>query len=159
MLSNVRLFATPWTVAHQALLSMRFPRQEYWSRLPFSPPGHLPDLGIEPASPALAGDSLPPSHLWSPPFTLDISYGMRSQIGKCSPFVSSSSIKSSKLQCRASSCLQWLFVMLSRILFTFMVAEEFLLHIQVLKNFNDVVKKERNWSRSVMSDSLQPHGR
>ena len=48
-LSRVRLFATPWTVAHQALLSMGFPRQEYWSRLPF------PDPGIEPMSPESAG--------------------------------------------------------------------------------------------------------
>ena len=55
MLSCVQLFATPWTVAHQAPLSMAFPRQEYWSGLPFPPPGDLPDPGIEPASPALAG--------------------------------------------------------------------------------------------------------
>jgi len=46
---------TPWTVAHQALLSMEFPRQEYWSELPFPSPGHLPDPGIKLASPALAG--------------------------------------------------------------------------------------------------------
>ena len=42
---------TPWTVAHQALLSMGFPRQEYWSGLPFPSPGDLPDPGIRPASP------------------------------------------------------------------------------------------------------------
>ena len=47
--------ATPWTVALQALLSMGFPRQEYWSGLPFPSPGDLPDPGIEPVSPALAG--------------------------------------------------------------------------------------------------------
>ena len=45
----------PWTVAHQAALSMRFPKQEYWSGLPFPPPGDLPDPGIELVSPALAG--------------------------------------------------------------------------------------------------------
>jgi len=45
---------TPWTVARQALLFMGFSRQEYWSGLPFPPPGDLPDLGIEPVSPALA---------------------------------------------------------------------------------------------------------
>ena len=48
----------PWTVAHQAPLSMEFSREEYWSRLPFPPPGYLPDPGIEPSSlvsPALAG--------------------------------------------------------------------------------------------------------
>ena len=55
-------FATPWTVAHQAPLSMEFSRREYWSGLPFPPPGDLPDPGIEPASlasPALQGNSLP----------------------------------------------------------------------------------------------------
>ena len=46
---------TPWTVDGQAPLSMEFPRQEYWSGLPFPSPEHLPDPGIEPASPALAG--------------------------------------------------------------------------------------------------------
>ena len=39
---------TPWTVAHQAPLSMGFSRQEYWSGLPFPSPGHLPDPGMEP---------------------------------------------------------------------------------------------------------------
>ena len=48
--SCVRLFATPWTLAHQALLSMGFSRQEYWSRLPFPSPGDLPDPGIKPVS-------------------------------------------------------------------------------------------------------------
>ena len=45
------LLPTPWTVACQAPLSMGFSRQEYWSELPCSPPGDLPDPGIEPASP------------------------------------------------------------------------------------------------------------
>ena len=45
---------TSWTVASQAPLSMEFSRQEYWSGLPFSSPGDLPDPGIEPTSPALA---------------------------------------------------------------------------------------------------------
>ena len=57
-LSRVQLFATPWTVAHQAPLSMGFSRQEYWSGLPFPSPGDLPDPGIEPRSPALQADSL-----------------------------------------------------------------------------------------------------
>ena len=69
--SHIRLFATPWTVAHQAPLSTGFPRQEYWSGLPFPFPGDLPDPGIElvpPASLVLQADSLPfepsekPSH-------------------------------------------------------------------------------------------------
>ena len=57
-LSHVRLFATPWTVARQAPLSMRFSRQECWSGLPFPSPGDLPDPGIEPGSPALESDAL-----------------------------------------------------------------------------------------------------
>ena len=52
--SRVQLFATPWTVACQALLSMGFPRQEYWSGLPFPSPRDLPDLRIKPTFPALA---------------------------------------------------------------------------------------------------------
>ena len=52
-LSPVRLFATPWTVAHQAPPSMGFSRQEYWSGVPFPFPGDLPDPGIEPRSPTL----------------------------------------------------------------------------------------------------------
>ena len=56
-LSRVQLFATPWTTVHvlQAPLCMGFPRQEYWSGLPFPPPGNLLDPGINPVSPALAG--------------------------------------------------------------------------------------------------------
>ena len=51
-------FATLWTVARQAPLSLGFPKQGYWSGLPFPPPGNLPYRGIEPVSPmspALAG--------------------------------------------------------------------------------------------------------
>ena len=62
-MSRVRLFATPWTVAHQAPLSTQFPRQECWSGLPS--PGDLPNPGIEPGSPALQADSLL-SHQGSP---------------------------------------------------------------------------------------------
>ena len=51
--SHVQLFATPWTVAYQSLPSMGFSRQEYWSGLPFSSPGDLPNPGIEPGSPTL----------------------------------------------------------------------------------------------------------
>ena len=59
LLSHVRLFVTPWTVAYKALLSMEFSRQEYWSGLPFPSPGDLPNMGIEPRSPALQVDALP----------------------------------------------------------------------------------------------------
>ena len=58
VLSSVQLFVTPWTVAHQAPLSMGFSRQEYWSGFPCPPPGDLPSPGIKPmslVSPALAG--------------------------------------------------------------------------------------------------------
>ena len=58
-LSGVQLFATLWTVAHQAALFMGLPRQEYWSRLSFPPPGDLPNPKIKPASPALAGRVFP----------------------------------------------------------------------------------------------------
>ena len=60
--SCVQLFVTPWTVAHQAPLSLGFSRQEHWSGLPCPPPGDLPDPGTEPASlmsPALQVRSSP----------------------------------------------------------------------------------------------------
>ena len=56
-LSRVRLFATPWTVAHQAPPSMGFSRQEYWSGVPFPSPGDLPNPGIKPRSPAFQADA------------------------------------------------------------------------------------------------------
>ena len=59
LLSCARLFVTPWTAVHQAPLSMRFSRQGYWSGLPFSSSGDLPNPGIEPGSPVLQADSLP----------------------------------------------------------------------------------------------------
>ena len=58
LLSHVQLFATPWTVVHQAPLSMEFPRQEKWSGFPFPPLGHFPNAEIKPTSlvfPALVG--------------------------------------------------------------------------------------------------------
>ena len=58
LFSRVRLFSTPWTVAHQAPPSMGFSRQEYWSGLPSPSPGDLPNPGIEPTSPALEADAL-----------------------------------------------------------------------------------------------------
>ena len=57
-LSSVRLFASPWTLAYQAPLSMGFSRQECWSGLPFPSPGDFPDPGIKPGSPALQADAL-----------------------------------------------------------------------------------------------------
>ena len=58
LLSHVRLFATPWIVAHQAPPSMGFSTQEYWSGLPSPSPGDIPDSGIDPRSPALQADAL-----------------------------------------------------------------------------------------------------
>ena len=65
--SRVSLFATLWTVAHQAPPSMGFSRQEYWSGFPCPPSGDLPDPGIELAfltSPALAGGFFPTRITW-----------------------------------------------------------------------------------------------
>ena len=70
-LSRVQLFATPWTVARQAPLSMGFSKQEYWSGLPFPSPGDLPDPGIKPRSPALQADSLPSEPPGKPMTILD----------------------------------------------------------------------------------------
>ena len=67
LISCIRLFANPWAVAHQAPLSLEFPRPEYWSGLPFPPPGDLPDPGIKPASsesPALTGMFFTTSTTW-----------------------------------------------------------------------------------------------
>ena len=57
---------TPWTVAHQAPLSIGFSRQAYWSGLPFPSPRDLPNPGVEPRSPALQADSLPAELLGKP---------------------------------------------------------------------------------------------
>ena len=68
--SHVQLFATLWTIACQAPLSMGFSRQEYWSGLPCPPPGDLPNPGIEPASltsPALAGGFFTTDTTWEIP--------------------------------------------------------------------------------------------
>ena len=66
-LSRVRLFATPWTVARQAPLSMGFSRQEYWSGLPFPSPEDLPNPEIESRSPALQADALSSEPPGKPP--------------------------------------------------------------------------------------------
>ena len=74
VLSHVQPLATPRTVAHQAPLFMGFPRQEYWSELPFPPLGDIPDLGIKPLSlesPALAGGF----------FTIDVTWDVDITIG------------------------------------------------------------------------------
>ena len=73
LLSCVQLFVSPWTVAHQAPLSLGFPRQEHWSVLPCLPPGDLPFPGIKPAfimSLALAGSLFTTSTTWEAPLLL-----------------------------------------------------------------------------------------
>ena len=72
--SHAQLFATLWTAAHQASLSIGFSRQEYWSGLPFPSPGDLPDPGVEHKPPALQVNSLSLSHLGSPSICLDYYY-------------------------------------------------------------------------------------
>ena len=67
VLSRGRVFVTSWTAAQEAPLSMGFPRQEYWSGLPFLPPEDLPNPGIEPSSlssPALARGFFITSAIW-----------------------------------------------------------------------------------------------
>ena len=66
LLSRARLFATPWTVAYQAPLSMEFSRQEYWSVLPLPSPGNLPNPEIKAGSLVLHADSLLSDHEGSP---------------------------------------------------------------------------------------------
>ena len=69
-LSHVQLFATPWTDPTQAPPSMEFPRQKYWSGLPFPSPGDLSDPGIELRSPTLQADALPSEPPAKPPLEL-----------------------------------------------------------------------------------------
>ena len=71
--SHTQLFATPWTVAPQAPLSMGVSRQEYWSGLPFPSPGDLPNSGIEltsPMAPALAGRFFTTEPPGKPPYSM-----------------------------------------------------------------------------------------
>ena len=70
-LSRVQLFEIQWTVAYQASPSMGFSRQECWGGLPFPSPGNLPSPGIEPKSPALQADSLPPEPPGEPNIVMD----------------------------------------------------------------------------------------
>ena len=75
MFSCIQVFATPWTVPHQAPLSMEITREEYWSRLLFPNPGDLPQPGFEPTSLvslALTGRFFTPSTTWEPIFSLEL---------------------------------------------------------------------------------------
>ena len=68
----------PWTVAHQAALSMGFSGQEYWSGLPCFPPGDLPDPGIEPRFLALQADCLQSEPPGKPIF---VQIGLKNRVG------------------------------------------------------------------------------
>ena len=70
--SSILAWRIPWTVAHQAPLSLGFPRQEYWSGLPFPPPEDPFNPGIKPGSPAWQVDSLPLSHQGRPSKALQL---------------------------------------------------------------------------------------
>ena len=73
-LSSVQLFTTSWMVVLQAPLLREFSRQEYWSRLLFTPPGDLPDPGITFTSPAVAGRFLTTNATWEAPCSSQIDY-------------------------------------------------------------------------------------
>ena len=95
-LSHVRLFATqtPWTVAHQAPLSMGFSRQEYWSGLPFPSPRDHPDLGIEFKSPTLQAEALTSEPPGKPPVIyLGPNYGGGNEHQKV-PCIGTSNVRS-----------------------------------------------------------------
>ena len=99
LLSCVRLFTTAWLVAHQAPLSMKSSRQEYWSGLSFPSPRDLPNPGSEPRSPALQVNSLlsePPGkycHLFNPLLLLSRQvFGVASTISPPCPFSGQSGI-------------------------------------------------------------------
>ena len=85
LFSRFQLFATPWTVAHQAPPSMGYSRQDYWSGLSFPPPGYLPNPGIKLPSPALAGGFFKVSHQGSPYVILCCSSGAKSCLTLCNP--------------------------------------------------------------------------
>ena len=79
MLSHVRLSATPWTVACQALLFVGFSRPEYWSGLPFPPPGDLPNPRKEPTSPALVGRFFSTSTTWEALMVISVQFSSVAQ--------------------------------------------------------------------------------
>ena len=83
--SSILAWKIPWTVAYQAVRSIGFSRQEYWSGLPFLSPGDLPNPGIEPESPELQVDSLLLNH-WGSPKTFSTKGFLGARIQAYSPF-------------------------------------------------------------------------
>ena len=88
-------FAIPWTVSHQAPLSIEFPRQEYWSGLPFPSPGHLPDPGIEPGFLALAGRFFTTEQPGKPKVSIE----RNKYISYCFPFLRESNFSFTQKVC------------------------------------------------------------
>ena len=91
-------FVTPCTVAYQAPLSMGFPRQEYWGGLPCPSPGDLPDPGVEPTSPALAGGFFSTE----PPGKPENMNTYTLKMKKIRDFPGSPAVKTSQFQCRGA---------------------------------------------------------
>ena len=91
---------TLWTVAHQAPLSMAFPRQEYWSGFPFPSLGHLPDPGIEPVSPAITDGFFIAEPLGSP----NTGRGEVNEGKNCLPVNSSEVAQSCPTLCNPMDC-------------------------------------------------------
>ena len=83
LLSRVQLFVIPWTVAHQAPLSMEFSRQDCWSGLPFPPPEDLPNSGTEPGSAALQADSLLSEPPGKPAFNISLTESDEHRSAQC----------------------------------------------------------------------------
>ena len=94
--SHVQLFATPWTIARQAPPSMGLSRQEYWSGVPFPPPGDLPNQGIEFRSPALQADSFPSEPPGKPWWGCTLSFRGPSVVVKWLSFVTLTGASSEK---------------------------------------------------------------
>ena len=104
MLKSLQSGPTPWTVTHQASLSMGFSRQEYWSRLPFPSPGDLPDPGIEPsmspAALALADRFFTTSAAWDPTMKVKVRSLSRVRLFATPPYV----VTTQPHACRRALC-------------------------------------------------------
>ena len=129
--SDVQLFATPWTVAHWAPLSMEFSREEYWSGLPFPSPGDLPNPEIEPRSSTLQAASLPSEPRGKPYKALIHKWVILFNFPKDTSW---------------QLTIQDQFV------------TKPIIQRPPNPEHNVLKKVKKKWSRLVMSNSLQPHG-
>ena len=119
LLSHIQLFSIPWSVAHQVLQSMGFPRQEYWSGLLFPSPGDRPNTGIQPTSPALHEDSLPLSHQGSPIIKYPASKRLSRNVCRCSEWSKGipSWSKGDKVWIAAKECCRTKYLRIFRLTF------------------------------------------